>query len=216
MRAYNTDGDYSPLLIRRVPGWSEIVSTLSISSVEFSDYNTRATITALATGGDSVAGIFVNDEYYTGNPVVYKIEKDVETLHVQAANYDGDLSAMVNKAVPQSTSKSTLKLSIEAPDWTNANRAKVKITASDSIGLKAVMAKTGEDDDWTDVTDSRYIWISEDTTVYASVENEDGSTKDASLDIVCFDRDAPSVTGAQQDKVVNIRAEDKKSGVKAI
>ncbi|WMJ83157.1 DUF6273 domain-containing protein [Oscillospiraceae bacterium MB24-C1] len=216
MRAYNTDGDYSPLLIRRVPGWSEIVSTITISSVEFSDYNTRATVTALATGGDSVTGIFINDVYYEGNPVVYKIGKDVDTLHVQAVNPNGDLSAMVNKAVPKSTVKSTLKLTIEAPEWTSANRAKVKITAGDSIGLKAIMAKTGEDDDWTDVTSSRYIWISEDTTVYASVENEDGTVKETSLDIVCFDRAAPTVTAAQQDKVVNIRAEDKKSGVKAI
>lgn len=216
MRAYNTDGDYSPLLIRRVPGWSEIVSTITISSIEFSDYNTRATITALATGGDSIAGIFVNEEYFAGNPVVYKIGKDVDTLHVQAVNPNGDLSAMVNKAVPKSTVKSTLKLTIEAPEWTSANRTKVKITASDSIGLKAIMAKTGEDDDWTDVTSSRYIWISEDTTVYASVENDDGTAKETSLDIVCFDRAAPTVTAAQQEKVVNIRAEDKKSGVKAI
>ncbi|MDF3005296.1 MAG: hypothetical protein K0S22_1768 [Oscillospiraceae bacterium] len=216
MRAYNTDGDYSPLLIRRVPGWSEIVSTITISSVEFSDYNTRATVTALATGGDSVTGIFINDVYYEGNPVIYKIAKDVDTLHVQAVNPNGDLSAMVNKAVPKSTVKSTLKLTIEAPEWTSANRAKVKITAGDSIGLNAIMAKTGEDDDWTDVTSSRYIWIDEDTTVYASVENEDGTAKETSLDIVCFDRAAPTVTAAQQDKVVNIRAEDKKSGVKAI
>ena len=216
LRAYNTDGDYSPLLIRRVPGWSEIVSTITISSIEFSDYNTRATITALATGGDSVTGIFINDEYFEGNPVVYKIGKDVETLHVQAVNPNGDLSAMVNKAVPRSTVKSTLKLEIEAPDWTGASRAKVKITAGDSIGLKAIMAKTGEDDDWTDVTSSRYIWIDDDTTVYASVENDDGTVKETSLDIICFDRDAPRVTAAQQDKVVNIRAEDKKSGVKAI
>ena len=216
MRAYNTDGDYSPLLIRRVPGWSEIVSTITISSVEFSDYNTRATVTALATGGDSVTGIFINDVYYEGNPVVYKIGKDVDTLHVQAVNPNGDLSAMVNKAVPKSTVKSTLKLTIEAPEWTSANRAKVKITAGDSIGLKAIMAKTGEDDDWTDVTSTRYIWIDEDTTVYASVENEDGTVKETSLDIVCFDRAAPTVTAAQQEKVVNIRAEDKKSGVKAI
>lgn len=216
MRAYNTDGDYSPLLIRRVPGWSEIVSTITISSVEFSDYNTRATVTALATGGDSVTGIFINDVYYEGNPVVYKIGKDVDTLHVQAVNPNGDLSAMVNKAVPKSTVKSTLKLTIEAPEWTSANRAKVKITAGDSIGLKAIMAKTGEDDDWTDVTSTRYIWIDEDTTVYASVENEDGTVKETSLDIVCFDRAAPTVTAAQQEKVVNIRTEDKKSGVKAI
>lgn len=216
MRAYNTDGDYSPLLIRRVPGWSEIVSTISISNIEFTDYNTRATITALATGGDSIAGIFVNEEYFAGNPVIYKIGKDVDTLHVQAVNPNGDLSAMVNKAVPKSTVKSTLKLEIKAPGWTSASRAKVKITAGDSIGLKAIMAKTGEDDDWTDVTSSRYIWISEDTTVYASVENDDGTVKEASRDIVCFDREAPRVTATQQDKVVNIRAEDKKSGVKAI
>ncbi|MFV0497576.1 MAG: hypothetical protein ACK5L0_05335 [Candidatus Fimivivens sp.] len=216
MRAFNTDGDYSPLLIRRVPGWSEIVSTITISSIEFSDYNTRATITALATGGDSVSGIFINEEYFEGNPVVYKIGKDVETLHVQAVNPDGDLSAMVNKAVPRSTAKSTLKLSIEEPDWTNNNRIKVKIKASDSIGLKAVMAKTSEDDDWTDITDSRYLWIDEDTTVYASVENDDGTAKETSLDIDCFDRAAPTVTAAQQNNTVNIRAEDRKSGVKAI
>ena len=154
--------------------------------------------------------------YYEGNPVVYKIGKDVDTLHVQAVNSNGDLSAMVNKAVPKSTVKSTLKLEIETPNWTSASRVKVKITAGDSIGLKAIMAKSGEDDDWTDVTSTRYLMISEDTTVYASVENAEGTAKETSLDVVCFDRAAPTVTAAQQDKVVNIRAEDKKSGVKAI
>lgn len=216
MRAINSDGDYSPLLIRRVPGWSEIVSTISISSIEFSDYNTRATCTAIATGGDSVAGIFVNNEYFEGNPIVYKIGKDTEELHVQAVNYNGDLSAMVNRVVPGSTVKSTLKLEIEKPDWTNAARVKVKITASDKLGIREVLAKAGEDGDWTDVTDTRYLWISEDTTVWASAENDDGTTKDASQSIVCFDREAPTVSGSQQDKVVNIRAQDKKSGVKAI
>ena len=216
MRAYNTDGDYSPLLIRRVPGWSEIVSTLSISSIEFTDYNTRATITALATGGDSVAGIFVNEEYFSGNPVIYKVAKGVETLHVQAVNFNGDLSPMVNKAVPGTTAKSTLKVAVEAPDWTSDNRTKVKITASDSLGITAVYAKTAEDDEWTDVTSTRYLWIDKDTTVYASAENNDGTVKETSLNIVCFDREAPRVTATQQDKVVNIRATDTKSGVKAI
>lgn len=216
MVAYNTDGDYSPTLIRRVPGWSEVVSTLAITNCQFSDYNKRATITALATGGDSVAGIFVNGEFFEGNPVIYSIDKKTDVLHMQAANYNGDLSAMVNKDVPQDTSKSTLKLTITAPGWTSASRAKVKITATDKSAIREVLAKTGEDDDWVDVTDSHYIYITEDTTVWASAENDEGTVKEAYLDITCFDRKAPTVTAAQQDKVVNIRAEDDKSGVKAI
>lgn len=216
MIAYNTDGDYSPTLIRRVPGWSEVVSTLSIINCEFSDYNKRATVTALATGGDSVAGIFVNGEFFEGNPVVYDIDKDTDVLHLQAANFNGDLSAMVNRDVPRDTSKATLKLTITAPEWTSAARAKVKITATDKYDIRELLAKAGEDSEWEDITDTRYIYITEDTTVWASAENDEGAIKEAYLDIVCFDRNAPTVTAAQQDKVVNIRAEDDKSGIKAI
>lgn len=216
MKAYNTDGDYSPTLIRRVPGWSEVVSTLSIVNCEFSNYNKRATVTALATGGDSVAGIFVNGEFFEGNPVVYDIDKNTDVLHLQAANFNGDLSAMVNRDVPRDSSKSTLKLTITAPGWTNADRAKVKITATDKASIHEILAKTGDDEDWEDITDKLYIYITEDTTVWASVENDEGTVKETHLDITCFDRKAPTVSAAQQDKVVNIRAEDDKSGVKAI
>lgn len=216
MKACNTDGDYSPTLIRRVPGWSEVVSTLSIVNCEFSSYNKRATVTALATGGDSVAGIFVNDEFFEGNPVIYDIDKNTDILHLQAANFNGDLSAMVNRAVPRDSSKSTLKLTITAPDWTNAARAKVKITATDKSSIHEILAKTGEDEDWEDITDKLYIYITEDTTVWASVENDEGTVKETHLDITCFDRKAPTVSATQQDNVVNIRAADDKSGVKAI
>lgn len=217
MRAVNQEGDQSAALIRRVPGWSQIVSTISISDVAFSDHNTVVTATALATGGDTVAGIYINDVYIEGNPVVYSIPRRTETLRIQAMNSAGDLSAVVNRQVPADTSKSTLKVSIERPGWTNAKSVRIRITASDKGGIAELLASTAEDGgDWEDVSSRKYITISRDTTVYAAATNENGDTRTAEADIVCFDREAPVVSATLAGRTVNIRAEDDKSGVSSI
>ncbi|MEG0944454.1 MAG: hypothetical protein RSD07_06700 [Angelakisella sp.] len=216
MQAEDREGDRSAVLIRRVPGWSEVVTTLTVTDVTFTDYNTTAQITATATGGDSVAGIIVNGELLEGNPVIYKVPKGTETLHIQAVNPQGDLSPMLNKAVPLDASKSTLKLYIESPGWTSDRKAKVKLTAEDKNRITKINVRTSDESEWADVTEQRYIYITSNTTVYASVENDKGEIKEVSQDITCFDRTAPKVTATQDGKTINIRATDELSGVKVI
>ena len=99
MKAVNNDGDYSKTLIRRVPGWSEIVSSLYVKSCNFNNSYTTATITAVATS-DIVAGIYVNGDYFAGNPVYYKIPRNTSSLNIQAVNQHGDLSPLLKKVAP--------------------------------------------------------------------------------------------------------------------
>ncbi len=216
IQAEDNFGDRSPLIRRRVPGWSEVVTTLSVTDVTFLDYNKTAKITATATGGDSVSGIYVNDVLFEGNPVIYQVPKGSEVLHIQAVNSAGDRSPMLNKTVPIDMSKSTLKLYIENPGWTSSSKAKVKITAEDVNQITKVMVRTAEQKEWTDITESRYLYITSDTTVFASVQNEKGEIKEANEFIECFDQKAPSVTAAQDRNTINIRATDDTSGVARI
>ncbi|MEG1875531.1 MAG: hypothetical protein RR185_08180, partial [Angelakisella sp.] len=216
MQAEDNNGDRSAVLIRRVPGWSEVVATLTVTDVTFTDYNTTAQITATATGGDSVAGIIVNEKRFEGNPVIYSVPKDTPVLHIQAVNAAGDRSPMVNKTVPLDSSKSTLKLSIVNPGWTRGRSARIRLAAEDKNRITKVLVRTAEDREWSDVTEQRYIDITANTTVYASVENDKGESKEVSELVECFDREAPKVTAIQDGKLVNIRATDAVSGVTAI
>lgn len=218
IQAENNEGDYSAKVIRRVPGWSDVVTTITVTDISFLDYNTTVQVTAVATGGTSVAGVEINQQFLEGNPVIYNVPKGTDVLHIQALDSAGDRSSMVNKTVPRDTSKSTLKLAIESPGWTRSRKVKVRLKAEDSSGnrIVKVLARTSEESEWADVTEQRYIEITANTTVYGSIENDKGEIKEVNKDIECFDRTAPRVTAAQDGKTVNIRATDDLSGISSI
>lgn len=97
VQAINTNGDSSEMLIKRVPGWSEVVDTLTIESVNFASSGI-ATITAASTDSE-VEGIYVNDKFFDGNPILYTITSNTKTLKLQAENEEGDKSAVIYKEV---------------------------------------------------------------------------------------------------------------------
>ncbi|MEG1943441.1 MAG: hypothetical protein RR049_06455, partial [Angelakisella sp.] len=99
---------------------------------------------------------------------------------------------------------------------TKARSAKVKLVAADKNRITKILVRTSENNEWADVTEKRYIEITADTTVYASIENDKGEAKEVSEDIECFDRKSPKVTATQDGRMVNIRASDDKSGVTTI
>lgn len=226
LQAENGEGDRSPVVTKRVPGWSEIVDTLKIASVEWTAQNTIATIMGQDSKGKSVTGIYVNDTLYEGNPVIYQVPDNLKTLKLQAVNIDGDLSAIVNQPVPEDESSassepenksSDIKISIKEPDWTNERSAKVKVSVSahNDIEISEIWATTDEGD-WEDITSSKSITVKEDTTVTVLAIDANGVEKEVSKDIQCFDLDPPSINAAQNGDIVTVRADDNKSGVEKV
>lgn len=222
LQAENKEGDKSAVVYKEVSyaDTSPIVSTLAISAVDFD--GSIATVKATSTGAD-VSGIYVNDKLYDGNPVLYPVSSSTKTLKTQAVNIMGERSPVVYKEVPSTSSSSSTstttsgkaRISISAPDWTSAKKAKVKIAVSDSNDIDTVTASTDYGTE-EDVTDEDYIYITKDTTVKVEVKNDAGEITKKSTSIECFDRDAPTVSVSQSDKILNIKASDAKSGVAAI
>ena len=232
-KAISDIGTLSEEVIKRVPGWSQIVDTVVIKSVQFNEDNSMVEVYAEDLTGKQIYGVYVNDLLVEGNPAIYTIPADTKTLKLQAVNEDGDLSAIVNKLVPGSSSNNTnnndtgdnkdddngtsLKLSIQNPGWTNQSRVKVRITASDKYNeIDDIEATSDQSSDWSDVTSSKYIYITEDTTVYARATNSAGETKEISRDIECFDFDPPLIAASLDGDYINVRVTDEKSGVKKL
>ncbi|MEM1486422.1 hypothetical protein V6615_16405 (plasmid) [Oscillospiraceae bacterium PP1C4] len=225
LQAENDDGDKSPVVYKEVSyaDSAPVVDTLAVKSVDFS--GAIAKITAESTSTD-VSGIYINDKLFNGNPVLFPVTSSMKTIKAQAENAAGERSAVVYKEVPSANSSSSSssssksssgksRISISAPEWTSAKKAKVKIRVSDSNGIDSVEAYTeyGEEQD---ITDQDYLYITKDTTVTVAVTNDDGKTTKKSADIECFDREAPTVTVSQSGNTLSIRATDKKSGVSTI
>ncbi len=226
-RAINNEGDYSKEVVKRVPGWSEIVGSLQIDTVTFNAANTEATITAISEGA-AVSGIYVNDVLSSGNPVVYSIPSGTTELVLQAENTEGDRSETVTVAVPHNSGggggdsdadysyRSLPHITILPPAWTNAQSATIEIQATDEYGIREIYAQTSDQPVWREITQDGKITISQDTTVFAYAVNSDGAKSETHLDIACFDRQPPTVTATQQGDILNVRARDEKSGVSAI
>ena len=226
-RAINNEGDYSKEVVKRVPGWSEIVGSLQIDTVTFNAANTEATITAISEGA-AVSGIYVNGVLSSGNPVVYSIPSGTTELVLQAENTEGDRSETVTVAVPHNSGggggdsdadysyRSLPHITILPPAWTNAQSATIEIQATDEYGIREIYAQTSDQPVWREITQDSKITISQDTTVFAYAVNSGGAKSETHLDIACFDRQPPTVTATQQGHILNVRARDEKSGVLAI
>lgn len=230
LQAIDVENHVSPVLYKEIPTRSpgKIVDTLWISDIKFeNDLVTIAADSSTAT----VSGIYINDKLFDGNPVICSLTSSAKTLKLQALNSEGDKSPIVYKEVPQPPSSSSSssssssrpsnsssgksRISIAAPGWTNASKAKVSINVSDPDGVDVVEAETTYGYA-ADITDQSYIYINKDTTVTVSVTNGEGTVTRKSLDITCFDHEAPVVTVTQTDNILNIRATDNKSGVAAV
>lgn len=226
-RAINNEGDFSKEVVKRVPGWSEIINTLQIDTVTFNASNTEATVTAISEGA-TVSGIYVNGVLSSGNPIVYSIAPGTTELVLQAVNTEGDRSEIVTVAVPRNSGgggsdgdsdysyRSLPHITILPPAWTNAQSVEVEIQATDKYGIREINAQTLDQPVWRKITQNSKITISQDTTVFAYAINNDGAKSETHLDITCFDRQPPTVTATQQGYMLKVSAKDDKSGVSAI
>lgn len=114
-----------------------------------------------------------------------------------------------------------VKITINTPTGWHNETAKVYISVEDvskteNFTIKTVQAKIGQNGSWTDITEDMYIEISENSTVYVLVTDQNGKTYEKNRYVKCFDFDKPTLNAAVSDGLLSIQAHDTASGIKAI
>ena len=114
-----------------------------------------------------------------------------------------------------------VKITIRTPDGWYKDTAKVAVSVEDiskseNFTIKTVQAKIGQNGSWADITEDMYVEISENSTIYVLVTDQNGKTYEKNRNIQCFDFDKPTLNAAVSDGLLSIQAQDTDSGVKAI
>ena len=120
-----------------------------------------------------------------------------------------------------SAKEPNVQILIKAPSGWQKDSANVSFQVSDlaksgKFRLLSLKAKVGQNGNWTDVTEDRYITVSENCTVYAMAEGQDGTVYERSRSIVCFDDTRPTLNAAVSDGLLSVAAYDTESGVRAV
>lgn len=134
---------------------------------------------------------------------------------------------MMGAAYAEDTPAPDFTIQISLPsDWASTTTAvKFSITDKNGTGFASAKAKTDQDSDWQDVTNTLEQWdnrhvgqisISENCTVYVSVTDNDGRSHTESRYIECFDHTAPMVRARISGQLLRIEASDSQSGVTEI
>lgn len=114
-----------------------------------------------------------------------------------------------------------IRITIKTPDGWYNDSAKVSVSVADvaqsgNFDVSKIEAKIGQNGTWTDITDDRYLEISENCTVYVKVTDQKDRTYEKNRNIKCFDFTKPTLNAAISDGVLTVQASDKESGVKSV
>lgn len=186
VQAVNNEGDRSELVTKRVPGWTEVTNKIAVTSVEFLKSNTRARVRADTTRKSRIMGIYVNKEFYDGNPIECPVTS--VQLECQAVDEYGDLSQPVVRqvpAAPQSTSRSrggkgsgggtasTTRILISDPILQKDGQYRIDISAKDSeCDIEKIVAVF--DGQKEDITKTRFLLLDYDTLLQVIAVNDEG------------------------------------------
>jgi len=86
----------------------------------------------------------------------------------------------------------------------------------DDFSIGRIEAKTGDGEGWTDITGSRSISISGNTTVYVRVTDANGNVYEQNRSVKCYDDEQPTLAASLTDGVLTIQGTDAVSGIAAI
>ena len=86
----------------------------------------------------------------------------------------------------------------------------------DSFSVSRIEAKAGDGDGWMDITGSRSITVSGNTTVYVRVTDDEGNVYEQNRSVKCYDEGQPTISASLTDGVMTIRGNDTVSGIAAI
>ena len=186
VQAVNNEGDKSEIVIKRVPGWSEVTDSIAVTSVELLNENKLARVRADTTRlNATIMGIYVNSVFYEGNPIECAVASGTTYLECQAVDDTGDLSQPVVRPIPKETttgsggghhsggSGSTTSISISEPILQYDGQYRVDISAKDSEREieKIVAVWDGRKED---ITKSHFILLGNDTLLQVIAVNSDG------------------------------------------
>ena len=140
-----------------------------------------------------------------------------------SSNYDYDASCEVCKADFHNCEyqEPNVSITITAPErWQNES-AEVHISVRDikntgNFEIAKIEARIGMNGSWQDITDERYIEISENCSVYVQVTDQNGYVYSKNKNIYCFDRVKPTLNAAVSNGLLSVQAHDTDSGVKII
>lgn len=123
--------------------------------------------------------------------------------------------------VPEAGEEPQVTITISAPENWQKEKAVVTVTAEDarqtgSFSVAKMEAKISEDGNWTDITSSKSIEVSKNSSVYVKVTDQNGKIYTGNRYIDSFDTTKPTLSAAAKDGVLVIRGEDADSGVAAI
>lgn len=115
----------------------------------------------------------------------------------------------------------SVKITITTPEGWYRDTAKVSVSVEDvalsgNFTIQSIQAKIGQNGNWTDITEDRYVEISENSSIYVLVTDQKGKTYERNRFIQCFDFDKPTLNAAVSDGLLSIQAQDTDSGIKAI
>jgi hypothetical protein len=111
-------------------------------------------------------------------------------------------------------------ISIEKPEGWKQGETMISVTVDDShlgdgVSVSKIEAKAG-DGSWTDITSSRSISISQNTTVYVRVTDSEGNVYEQNRSIRCYDSEKPTLTASLSDGVLTIKGNDSVAGIASI
>jgi hypothetical protein len=111
-------------------------------------------------------------------------------------------------------------ISITTPNGWSNDKAKVSISATDALHtgnfeIVKIEAKIGQNGSWTDITEDKYIEISENCSVYVQVTDQNDKVYSKNRSIKCFDTTNPTLNAAVSNGLLTIVGYDNDSGIKA-
>ncbi|MDO5156418.1 MAG: DUF4366 domain-containing protein [Eubacteriales bacterium] len=111
-------------------------------------------------------------------------------------------------------------ISISVPDGWYNDKARVTIAVRDAkdtgnFEIVKIEAKIGHNGSWQDITEDKYIEITENCSVYVQVTDQNNKVYSKNRSIRCFDRTNPTLNAAVSNGLLTIVGYDNDSGIKA-
>jgi hypothetical protein len=122
--------------------------------------------------------------------------------------------------VAEQSGTANVVITITAPEGWSNDKAKITVSAHDALNtgnfeIVKMEAKIGENGSWQDITDDKYIEITENCSVYVQVTDQNDNVYSKSRSIKCFDTTIPTLNAAVSNGLLTVVGYDNDSGIKA-
>ena len=146
----------------------------------------------------------------TSRQLVEKSEDEASTQ----VGWNSDQAEIASDTLPD------IEIYIDVPEGFFNESTTVRFSLKTKDGsmpsIKSVRARAGKKDNYTDVTESMSLVITEDCTVNVIATDSNGRTYERSRKITCFDKTAPTLNASVSEGILEVNAKDNLSGIKSI